>query len=308
MTSPRTPTFALAVAAGAAALVLAGCGDDPASTASDPAASDTSSPEPTDPAPTSPAPSESGDGGTPGDTVTVPVYFVGDGPRGSVLYREFRQVESDNPMAEAAALLAAGDTLDADYRSPFPAGASFGQITHDAQDGFSVALADGGLSERPQGMSKADARIAVQALLHTLQGTAQSRDALTAYLDGEPAPLLGIDTGDGVQAAPPLDVLSLVNVTTPEEGTTVSGSFTASGVGSSFEATIPWEIRQGDEVVASGFATAEGWMDDVYPWETEVDVSGLAPGDYTFAAMTDDPSGGTEGFGPSEDTKTITVE
>ncbi len=33
-------------------------------------------------------------------------------------------------------------------------------------------------------------------------------------------------------------------------------------------------------------------MDKLYPWETEIDVSDLAPGDYTFAAMTDDPSGG----------------
>ena len=47
-------------------------------------------------------------------------------------------------------------------------------------------------------------------------------------------------------------------------------------------------------------------MDKLYPWETEVDVSDLAPGTYTFVAMTDDPSGG-EGGGPTEDTKTIIV-
>ena len=47
-------------------------------------------------------------------------------------------------------------------------------------------------------------------------------------------------------------------------------------------------------------------MDKLYPWETEVDVSGLAPGTYTFVAMTDDPSGG-EGGGPTEDSKTIIV-
>ncbi len=119
--------------------------------------------------------------------------------------------------------------------------------------------------------------------------------------------MLGIDTSAGIKAAPQLDVLNLVNVTTPEEGATVSGSFTATGVASSFEATVPWEIRQGDQVVKKGFSTAEGWLDKLYPWEAEVDVSDLAPGEYTFVAMTDDPSGG-EGFGPSEDSKTITVE
>ncbi|MGH3361773.1 MAG: Gmad2 immunoglobulin-like domain-containing protein, partial [Nocardioides sp.] len=71
---------------------------------------------------------------------------------------------------------------------------------------------------------------------------------------------------------------------------------------------VPWEIRDGDSVVASGFVTAEGWMDKLYPWETEVDVSGLSPGTYQFVAMTDDPSGGAEGGGPTEDSKTITVK
>jgi hypothetical protein len=36
-------------------------------------------------------------------------------------------------------------------------------------------------------------------------------------------------------------------------------------------------------------------------------VSGLAPGTYSFVALTDDPSGG-EGPGPTEDSKTIIVE
>ena len=38
-----------------------------------------------------------------------------------------------------------------------------------------------------------------------------------------------------------------------------------------------------------------------------IDVSDLAPGTYTFVAMTDDPSGG-EGLGPFTDTRTIIVE
>ena len=49
-------------------------------------------------------------------------------------------------------------------------------------------------------------------------------------------------------------------------------------------------------------------MDKLYPWETAVDVSGLAPGTYTFVALTDDPSGGAEGAGPTYDTRTIVVE
>ena len=44
-------------------------------------------------------------------------------------------------------------------------------------------------------------------------------------------------------------------------------------------------------------------MDRLYAWETTVDVSDLAPGHYTFEAMTSDPSGG-EGPGPFTDTRT----
>ena len=72
---------------------------------------------------------------------------------------------------------------------------------------------------------------------------------------------------------------------------------------------MPWQIRDAsDEVVLDGFATAEGAIDRLYKWETEpIDVSDLAPGTYTFVAMTDDPSGG-EGTGPFTDTRTIIVE
>jgi hypothetical protein len=319
MTSPRTRSLALTVAAAAAAVALTGCGED-SSDAADPgtdrAASTPSTPT-SEPSTTDPAPSASSDSGGPVDRTTVPVYFVGDGPsgkggsRGPLLFREFRQVEGDDPLAEAAALLTAGDALDPDYRTLFPAGDVIEGVAHDDVAGVvNVIVKDDSWAARPAGMSKSDARIAVQSLVYTLQGVSQARVPVTVLLhDGGPAvPLFGIDTTGGVTEAPQIDVLNQVSVTAPEEGARVSGTFTASGVGSSFEATIPWEIRQGDTVVQQGFTTAEGWGEKLYPWEAEVDVSKLAPGEYTFAALTDDPSGGAEGFGPSEDTKTITVE
>jgi hypothetical protein len=318
MTSPRTRSLALTVAATAAAVVLAGCGDETSDAADDPGTGQAPSTPSTPTTPTNepstsdPAPSASSDSGGPAESTTVPVYFVGDGPsakggsRGPLLFREFRQVEAANPMTEALALLTAGDALDPDYRSPFPDGASFGDVTHD--ESILVDIADDSITKRPPGMSGAEAKIAVQALVYTVQGIVQNRAPVIVQLDGSPTSLLGVDTSRGVRAAPQIDVLNQVNVTAPEEGATVSGSFTASGVGSSFEATIPWEIRQGDRVVQQGFTTAEGWGEKLYPWEAEVDVSKLAPGEYTFAALTDDPSGGAEGFGPSEDTKTIIVE
>ncbi len=299
--------------ASAAALVLTGCGNDTTPTATDPG-SDGATRRPRAPRlPPSRAPRTPTETDGPAETVTVPVYFAGDGPRGPVLFREFRQVEADNPMDEAVALLFAGDTLDPDYRSPFPDGATPVGTSFDGtgcrRHHRRRAEPTTAWSKRPAGMSKAEAKVAVQSLVYTLQGVVQARAKVVALLRGGAADVAARHRHQRRRRsnAAQLDVLNLVSVTAPQEGASVSGTFTASGVGSSFEATIPWEVRQGDEVVKEGFATAEGWMDKLYPWETEVDVSGLAPGDYTFAAMTDDPSGG-EGFGPSEDTKTITVK
>ena len=52
--------------------------------------------------------------------MAVPIYFVGDTPQGPRLFREFRQVEADNPLAEAVALMTAGDADDPDYRTLLP--------------------------------------------------------------------------------------------------------------------------------------------------------------------------------------------
>ena len=77
--------------------------------------------------------------------------------------------------------------------------------------------------------------------------------------------------------------------------------------GHSAMSPIACAVDADGKVVKKGSAAAKGWMDKLYPWETAVDVSGLQPGEYTFVAMTDDPSGG-EGGGPTEDTKTIIVQ
>ncbi len=298
--------FTTLLATGALALALAGCGDDPEPVADDPGTGETSDGEPTDKPTDEPDSTEGSE--PPADTATVPVYFVGATPQGPRLFREFRRVEADNPLAEAAALMTAGDVADRDYRTLYPSGTFKSIVYDDAAASFVVELQDDAWKTRTGGMSAAAAKLAVQQLVYTLQGVQQERAPVVVRLGGTSTTLFGIDTSSGVQAAPQLDVLGLVNITTPEEAQTVSGTFSAEGVASSFEATVPWQIRRGDTVVKEGFATASGWIDKLYPWQTDVDVADLEPGEYTFVAMTDDPSGGAEGAGPTEDTKTIIVQ
>lgn len=300
----RSHRLATIICTTALALVtLAGCSSDPDPAASDPKPSKGTKTANPDEQPSEPTPSETASSGT---TATVPAYFVGETPQGPRLYREFRKVTGD-PSLEAFALLATGDAADPDYLSFVPSG-SLKSVEHDEAAGLIVVeLRDDAWMTPTDGMDEVRAALAVQQIVYTLQGVAQSRDPVEFRLGGIATRIFGIDSTGGIGHGDPLETLALVSVTAPEEGRTVSGTFSAHGIASSFEATVPWEIRQGDTVVERGFSTAEGWMDKLYPWETDVDVSGLSPGEYLFVAMTDDPSGG-EGGGPHEDSKAITVK
>ncbi|MDE0776044.1 Gmad2 immunoglobulin-like domain-containing protein [Nocardioides sp.] len=304
--SRHTRSLALhAAALGLGLGLLTGCGDDDTEpVAADPqptavettdAAPPSADPEPSEPTPTEPDATA---------TVAAPVYFVGDSPTGPRLYREFREVSADAPLMDGAALLVTGDALDPDYGTLLPPlGITSIEVTDEA---IVVALgADSATADKATGPD--DAALAVQSLVYTLQGIAQTRLPVRVVQGDQPVALLGQPTDVGVEAAPQLEVLSLVNVTTPTSEAALSGTFTASGVASSFEATVLWEVRdESDAVVLDGFATAEGFLDRLYPWETEIDLSTLDPGAYTFVALTDDPSAG-EGPGPYEDSKAITV-
>lgn len=309
----RRRLLALGLTGGLSLAALTGCGGDAGPDAADPAASESAdaSSDPSEPAKSSGSPSEPAQTPTgseePTSTTTVPVYVVGDTPQGQRLFREFRAVEAADPLVAAADLLTSGSTLDPDYDSLLPMG-SFADVRQGDDGAFEVVLDDDSWTERPDQMSAAQARLAVQQVVYTLQGVAQDRQPLRAYAEdgGDPVTLFGVQTRGGVTAAPQLRTLGLVNVTMPEEATVVGDTFTATGVASSFEGTVPWEVRRGGEVVLDGFATADGYLDRLYPWSAEVDVSKLQPGTYSFVAMTSDPGG--EGAGPTEDTKTIRVE
>jgi hypothetical protein len=299
MSTASRRTSAL-LAAAAAVVVLAGCGTDegPDVAEDGPTSAATGASTPTSEPPATESSAPATTSATPAaETVAVPVYFVGDTPIGPRLFREFRNVGADDPVDEALALLTAGDALDPDYRTLLPAGS----ITLAGDDETIALTADPAYAQRPDGMSAKQAKLAVQQVVRTVQGALQ--EAAPVAFDTD---MLGL--GTSFEAAGDNAVLALVNITEPAQGATVSGSFTASGVANSFESTVPWEIRDGSgQKVLDGFATAEGWGDKLYPWQAPVDVSGLAPGTYTFVASTDDASDG-EGAGPTEDTKTITVQ
>ena len=286
------------------ALALAGCSDaDPVAT--DPAESPTASDEPESPDPgetDDPDESESPDQ----PETTAAGYFIGDTERaGPRLYREFQRV-SGQPLDAAVSLLTGGP-LDPDYRTSWQGG----QLSSASYDGEVISVVvDPGARTRPAGMSRAEARAAVEQVVYTMQAAVQERAPVQFRTADNPIDMVfGVPTSEPIVNGPMLTVLSHVNLTSPEQGAVVDGgTLTVSGVGNSFEANLGWEIRHGDDVVDDGFATMTGWMGEkLFPFDIEVDVSGLAPGEYTFWVTTDDPSGG-EGIGAMTDDRQFTIE
>jgi Immunoglobulin-like domain of bacterial spore germination/Sporulation and spore germination len=240
----------------------------------------------------------------------VPTYYVGETPQGPRLFRYFEPAPqgADTGVATALNLLTATPS-DPDYTTLWPEGAFAGGWIDYPRGLATVLLSDASLHDRPTGMTAAEARLAIEQVVYTMQAQAQQRIPVQFQIEGNPVDqVYGVPTSEPLANGPELEVLALVNISNPTEGRVVQGSFSADGVASSFEGTVPWELRDAaGTVVRRGFG--QGTMEDhLTPWATEeIDVSDLAPGSYTFVAMTDDPSGG-EGGGPMTDTRTVVVQ
>ncbi|SEC84065.1 Sporulation and spore germination [Nocardioides exalbidus] len=301
--------------AGAAALVLAstlalaactGDGQKPVSdeTTEQPSETSTAEPTPTDDASPTEEPTSTP---TQADGTAVPVYYAGDGPRRAALFREFHRVEGD-PLLEAARLVAGNGTPDdPDYRTLWP---QMEVASVQATDGvLLVDLPTDAFTERPDGMSRRAATLAIQQLVYSLQGAQQERIPVVIERSETEPSLFGISTETEFTAAGALKTLNLVNITSPAEGATVTGdTLTVTGVANSFEASGPCRLLQaGTEVAMEGYQSA-GWTEDkLFPFEVDLPLAGVT-GEVVVQCETDDPTGGTEGNGPSIDTKTITVK
>lgn len=302
----------VATAAVITAIALAGggltgttAGDDPGPAGQTSSSADPTPSESPDPTTTTPA-QGSGSASAP-----IPVYFASETPQGLRLFREFQPGVEGDPLLASAVATVTGDSLDSDYRSLWPEGSSVGSVVSDGADILTVDVT-GASRGLPPGMTQAEAQLALQQLVYSVQATnQQGRVGVQLLLDGERSDqVLGQPTSEPLANAPVSATLTMMNVTYPGEGDTVSGSFTAYGVNNAFEATYGWEILDGQEVVASDFGTADGCCEPnkLFEWESEIDVSMLEPGAYTFVASNSDPSGGAEGAGPHVDTRVFIVE
>ncbi len=122
-------------------------------------------------------------------------------------------------------------------------------------------------------------------------GTPAADRPTGAQTQAEPSPTT--DARPGVQ--PPILIDS------PTDGATVPSPVQVSGTSDTFEATVVWEVLQGDQVVEDGH-TMGGTLGKRRPFTFDVQ---LAPGDYTIRAY---ELSAKDGSLVAEDTKAITVE
>jgi hypothetical protein len=254
------------------------------------------------PSPTEPAPD--------GDA-TVPVYYLGDTPQGPRLFREFHRVPAGDLLSTAVAAAVGRSPDDSpmrpedpDYRSPWPANTwASAEVTGDI---ITVELGgdpQGSLRQRPAGMSAREAQLAVEQLIYTAQAVVQERTPVQFLLYGERTDmLLGVPVSEPLTQSAAEDVLAQVWIITPADGQEVTTPFDVEGLAAAFEATVVWELRDGDRVVEEGFTTARECC-TMAPYSFRVSAP---PGEYTLVVQNTDPSAG-EGPGVWEDTKQVTV-
>lgn len=240
------------------------------------------------------------------ETSTEPVYYAGVTSRGPRLFREFVRIEAGLDELRAAAAMAVEQApMDPDYTSLWSGtGAGVESVAH--ENGVLTVSLDSGaepLRARPEELSEVEAALAVEQVVYTVQGAAQSRDPVQLLVDGERSDMvLGVPAAEPLAQGDPSEVLAQVWITSPTEGAEVTSPVKVSGSANAFEANVVWQLRQGDQVVEEGFTTAEQCC-TLAPYAFRFEAP---PGDYTLVVQDTDPSGG-EGFAPWQDTKAITV-
>ncbi|MDN5765641.1 MAG: Gmad2 immunoglobulin-like domain-containing protein [Humibacillus sp.] len=196
-------------------------------------------------------------------SASVPVYYVGDRQGNDVLFREFVRADVTNPVSPTTKVVAAVRTAmssapdGSGYRSRW-AGIDLvgGEVT---ADGIRLELSRG-----LTGLSTANSAVAVQQLVWTataaaapgpLQVTFTLADGGDAVAPGQPT------SGTYTRPTDAGEVYSLLSplwIDSPARGQVIASgtAVTATGLASTNEANVVWQLLQSGRVVSKGAVTA----------------------------------------------------
>ncbi|MGH3366488.1 MAG: Gmad2 immunoglobulin-like domain-containing protein [Nocardioidaceae bacterium] len=232
--------------------------------------------------------------------LTVPVYYLGDTTSGPRLFREWHRVQTSKPAAEVALdQMLTQPPDDPDYFSPWPSGSRALSVRRTG----GVVTVDLSPRVRETDVRRGTADLMVQQLVYTVTAAEQTSDPVRILVQGRPvSEISGARTGEPLTRVDPLRVQALTWVTAPAEGSSVSRSFTVTGIANAFEATVTWQLLDGDRVVRDGFTTArQGQTFSPYSFR----VRNVPPGDYTLKVYQESMEGGQDTF---VDTKDVLVD
>jgi hypothetical protein len=260
----------------------------------------------------------------PTGTKAYAVYYVGDNPAGKpVLFREFHSGPDLPPadpggngndvLTEAVNDALGTPALDPDYRTPWQGLATLDYASYETTGAgytLQIALTGSGLADRPAGMSAAEAQAAVQQLVYTAQAAIEKRVPVVFTTARRPPgtgpTLLGVDVSQPVANASVLKTLSLMSISSPNEGDQVSGMLTVSGANNGFEASVfVYLERNGKRFLPTPGMASGAYEDRLFPWTVDLDLSKVPAGQYTLVASNDDGSGHGNA---STDTRTVIVK
>jgi hypothetical protein len=226
---------------------------------------------------------------------TYAVYYAGRNPDGEpVLFREFHRGPGSRPTVALALDALQAAPLDPDYSTAWQEGwLKDAKANPDAGVIF-VTPSAAVPADRPAGMTADQARVAVQQVVYTLQAALQTRLPVQFIRHGIPVDhLLGVPTATPVAQQKPLSVLSLMNISDPNEGDAVTGKLVVRGVNNTFEGNVVVYLERGGQRFAQR-STIGGWGPGrLFPWETTIDLRALAPGRYTLVATDGGNAAGT---------------
>ncbi len=293
-----------------AGVLVLGDGDepDPVATAPTPSVSPSTTPpaSPTTPpaSPTTTPPPSSTSAPDAPDLEGVPVYWVGDTKADMWLFREFQTVpDAGGEVASAVSAVMSGAPLDPDHRTLWSPPDRL-EVTQDG-DAITVDVSADAFENTQVGSQAA--LLAVQQVVWSATAAAGTPGPVTITVDGA-----AYDAWGTVALGEPMTreagVQAQIWIDSPNEGAQVApGVVTVSGVSTTFEATVSWELTTGDgEVVESGFTMggANGTFDTF-----ELTTPDLGAGTYTISVWAEDASGGESPEGPRmfEQDRTFTV-
>jgi hypothetical protein len=277
----------------AALAILTSCSDS-----AEPAAIRTPVPSSSPSEPTAAAPSPIASPAASG-TAARAVYYLHDTGNGIRLYREFhRRPATTGVMRDAVTAMLTEKPTDPDYTSLWPAGTT----VRGARISGTTAYVDLSAEAR-QGKAGAEGEAAsLQQLVHTVTAAAPAVTQVQLLVEGKAVESLWghVDTRKPVDRQPAAEILGPVWILVPADGQLARGDIFG-GEATVFEATVSWELLQGDKVVKEGFTNASVGAPGRGRWSAKADVP---PGSYVLRAFESSAEDGRPTF---VDDKPLTV-